>query len=116
MAGMYFAKKMTSNVSKTSPKIFRAGFQSATRLSTTSGGSSSMNEAKQQALDVDEGRANEPVSGYGADIVKESGTVEDNDDHIDKDPVVGEMKNTDDPVDTQEYRIIEEQQSMKNQT
>lgn len=105
-------------------------------------------EARQEALDVDEGRAS-GVTGFVADKVKDGArkaaetaenvgdtarqtmdgawkaakeTTEkikdkvicgdDGDrDHIDRDPSVFDAKKTSDPIDTQEYRSIEDQRN-----
>lgn len=107
-----------------------------------------LREARQEALDVDEGRAS-GVTGFVADKVKDGArkavetaenvgdtakqtmdgawkaakeTTEkikdkvicgdDGDrDHIDRDPSVFEAKKTSDPIDTQEYRSIEDQRN-----
>lgn len=107
-----------------------------------------LGEARQEALDVDEGRAS-GVTGFVADKVKDGArkavetaenvgdtakqtmdgawkaakeTTEkikdkvicgdDGDrDHIDRDPSVFEAKKTSDPIDTQEYRSIEDQRN-----
>ncbi|TXG66872.1 hypothetical protein EZV62_008147 [Acer yangbiense] len=73
--------------------------------------SDSMYEAKQQSLDVDEGRARGgPVTDTVKDGAKKAMDIgeDDHDDHIDKDPAVLEMKKSEDPIDTQEYISMED--------
>ncbi|KAJ0102784.1 hypothetical protein Patl1_04712 [Pistacia atlantica] len=159
MAAILFLAK---RVSKTSPRDFPNCFQSATRFLSTAyeraEGSNAvaettrtsndpigqgMYEAKQEALDVDEGRASGPTgfvadtakkgvkkavdmaenvgntakktidgawkaAREGAESVKKTVGADDDDYNIHEDPAVLEVHKIDDPIDTQEYRSIEE--------
>ncbi|KAL9441188.1 hypothetical protein AB3S75_019795 [Citrus x aurantiifolia] len=175
MAALFWGKRITINISKTSSKDFpNHYFHSASRISRsrwlssayehahgsnavaestdhkagTEASTDGLCEARQEALDVDEGRAS-GVTGFVADKVKDGArkaaetaenvgdtarqtmdgawkaakeTTEkikdkvicgdDGDrDHIDRDPSVFDAKKTSDPIDTQEYRSIEDQRN-----
>ncbi|XP_024033552.1 uncharacterized protein LOC18054084 [Citrus clementina] len=182
MAALFWGKRITINISKTSSKDFpNHYFHSASRISRsrwlssayehahgsnavaestdhkagTEASRDGLYEAKQEALDEDEGRPS-GVTGFVADKVKDGARkavdtaenvgdtakqimdgawkaakettekIKDNvicgddgdrdHDHIHRDPSVFDAKKTSDPIDTQEYRSIEDQRNKADTT